>query len=94
MSRRIDLAQREANLAKVPSYAASTLPSTGEPVLIQRGIVGYFPARPDLDVAAFNATHGVTPAIQKAMEMGSMFGWDVPGADPDHYRDLNVEVTL
>lgn len=29
----------------------------------------------------FNARHEVTPAQRRAMEIGSMFGWDVPGAN-------------
>ena len=34
--------------------------------------------------------HGVTvtPAQEEAMKIGSMCGWDVPGADPDHCVDI------
>jgi len=34
-----------------------------------------------------NKDLGVTPAQQQAMETGSMFGWEVPGADPDNYNE-------
>ncbi len=38
---------------------------------------------------------GITPAQQEAMLVGSMFGWDVPGADPDHYdKEGNPNMTL
>jgi hypothetical protein len=30
--------------------------------------------------------YGVTPNQRAAMEMGSMFGWESPGADPDVYN--------
>lgn len=38
-------------------------------------------------VAELNRLEGVTPAQAKAMEIGSMFGWACPGADPDNYND-------
>lgn len=34
------------------------------------------------DADAFNARHGITAAQVEAMMIGSVFGWDVPGADP------------
>ena len=33
-----------------------------------------------------NEKLGVTPAQRQAMEIGSMAGWDVPGADPKNYE--------
>ena len=32
-----------------------------------------------------NTRAGVTPAQAQAMQIGSMFGWEVPGADPDRH---------
>lgn len=36
---------------------------------------------------AANADRGITKAQARAMEAGSMFGWDVPGADPRNYDE-------
>ncbi len=35
-----------------------------------------------------NRKRGVTPAQEEAMKIGSMCGWDVPGADPDNCEDI------
>lgn len=37
-------------------------------------------------VDRLNELEGVTPAQASAMAVGSMFGWHVPGADPDNYN--------
>lgn len=37
-------------------------------------------------VAELNTRAGVTPAQAEAMQIGSMFGWEVPGADPDNHK--------
>ena len=72
-------------LKKLPDMCAARLPNDKSPILIRRGVAGYWPApRPDMDVDAFNARKGVTPAQVMAMQIGSMFGWDAPGADPDY----------
>jgi hypothetical protein len=73
-------------LKKLPSMCAATDPQ-GAPVLLKRGVAGYWPLRPGFDVDGFNQRHGVTSRQVQAMEIGSIFGWDAPGADPDH--DIN-----
>jgi hypothetical protein len=45
----------------------------------------YWRMPPTFDVDAYNACNGVTVAQVQAMQVGSMFGWNVPGADPDSW---------
>jgi hypothetical protein len=61
--------------------------------IIKRGESGYYltdfdSAEASDDVARdcvkhFNKKLGVSPAHAEAMEIGSMFGWHVPGARPE-----------
>lgn len=57
---------------------------------IHRGIPGYTPVPSLNDEMAerFNKEWSVTPAQKEAMMIGSMFGWHVPGADPDNYDNV------
>lgn len=70
-------------LEKLPEICASRLPSDNSPIMLKRGVVGYWPAPPALDPDDYNARHGITPDQVEAMAAGSIFGWDCPGADPD-----------
>ena len=78
----------------LPDMCFSVLPGTGELICIKRGESGYYPSdwnTPDkernIEIADdANESMGVTPAQRQAMEIGSMFGWDVPGADPGIYE--------
>ena len=78
----------------LPEMCFSTLPGTGELICIKRGESGYYPSdwnTPDkernIEIADdANESLGVTPAQRQAMEVGSMFSWDVPGADPGNYE--------
>ncbi len=76
-------------LKKLPEFCYHTLPSTGELIGIQRGVPGYvkvakLPTGVDTLEKA-NELLSVTKAQAEAMLIGSMFGWHVPGADPDRY---------
>lgn len=78
--------QLESNLAKLPEHCYSVLLTDDSLILIKRGETGYYPADTGhkADLANFlNARMGVTPAQRMAMEIGSMAGFHVPGADPD-----------
>lgn len=81
------------NLNKLPEYCYSTLPSTGEIIVIKRGEKGYYPQRPENapwnpeNLDHINAQLGVTKAQVNAMTAGSMFGWDAPASNPDNYDE-------
>ncbi|MDU3779981.1 MAG: hypothetical protein E7G43_08475, partial [Flavonifractor plautii] len=74
---------------------SSTLRTTGQLICIKRGETGYYPSDWDtgdkegnVELAdELNEDLGVTPIQRQAMEIGSMAGWDVPGADPKHYEE-------
>ena len=78
----------------LPEMCFSTLPDTGELICIKRGESGYY--RSDWNTADrvqnreladfHNQELGVTEAQRKAMEAGSIFGWNCPGADPKTYE--------
>lgn len=57
------------------------------PYAIKRGVAGYLPivGMSDATAERLNERNGVTPAQFEAMQAGSMFGWEIPGADPDNY---------
>lgn len=78
-----------SNLDKLPPFAVVAGPD-GAPVYVLKGVSGYVEA-PELakhySVEEANALIGVSPAEAKAMEAGSMFGFDVPAADPDNYPE-------
>ena len=96
----------EPRLAEgLPDLCFSTLASTGELICIKRGERGYYPSDWSTEDRAENkaladynnAKLGVTDAQRKAMECGSMSGWDVPGADPAAYQSqeqTKQEVTM
>lgn len=79
----------------LPELCFSTLLTTGDLICIKRGETGYYPSDWDtgdkernVELAdQLNEELGVTMWQRKAMEVGSMCGWDVPGADPSKYQE-------
>lgn len=77
----------------LPELCFSVLPDTGQLICIKRGESGYYPSDWNTNDKARNAqiaddaneSLGVTPEQRQAMEVGSMFGWNVPGANPQTY---------
>ena len=75
---------------RLPAFCASRMPTTNEPILLHRGHKGFWPAPfPEFDPDEFNRDMGVTNAQRMAMEIGSIFGFHVPGANPDMHVHLN-----
>jgi len=72
-------------LKRLPPECMVREPSSGKGVLVRRGVRGYYPVQTRLTVEEFNEGI-VTPAQAEAMLVGSMCGWEVPGADPDNYE--------
>ena len=78
----------------LPELCFSTLRTTGQLICIKRGESGYYPSDWDtgdkernVELAdELNENLGVTPAQRQAMEIGSLAGWAVPGADPSNYE--------
>lgn len=88
--------QKTGKSFPLPNYCASVLKSTGDLVFLRRGMTGYYPApytkrgdRAGNEALAkqINDQFGYTKAQIAAMEAGSMFGWNVPGADPSRYDE-------
>lgn len=79
----------------LPEQCFSTLATTGQLICIKRGESGYSPSDWDtgdkernVELAdELNENLGVSPAQRQAMEVGSMCGWDVLGADPAKYLE-------
>lgn len=80
------------NLNKLPSFCLAYLLPDRKIILIYKGENGYRPSNCDAVkpeekqalVDSINQSFRVTKAQEKAMLNGSMFGWNTPGADPDH----------
>lgn len=98
----IEAKNREAKEHSLPLMCYSTLKSTGELIVIKQGEAGYFQTErntPNADVnrqtaARLNKMIGLSDAQLKAMEFGSMFGWDKPGARPEVYLKKPLEAQI
>lgn len=77
----------------LPETCYSILPSSGEVILIRNGESGYYPTdlawMNDAEKREFvdhrNQLLSISKAQEAAMLAGSMFGWNVPAADPSRY---------
>ena len=85
--------------SSLPEKCFAALKSTGEVIIVHRGVKGYTPTeqRPEgmsgqEGADALNAQLGVTKAQAAAMLAGSMFGWACPGADPACYDAQGLPV--
>lgn len=78
----------------LPRECLSTLPSSGEVILITRYQKGYTPRAINKTleenrawVDGYNERNGISKAQEAAMFAGSMFGWDTPAAKPKNYDE-------
>lgn len=85
--------------SSLPEKCFNHLESTGELILITKGEKGYVPMgiypqneSPEEAIAALNKANNVTPAQKAAMVAGSMFGWEVPAADPKNYDENGIAI--
>ena len=90
------IAQQHMN--KLPETCLSVLSGSGELIVIKRGESGYYhsdwntsdPVKNREIADLHNQKRSITHAQEQAMVVGSMAGWDVPGADPDSYDEKNT----
>lgn len=88
--------------SSLPDLCYANLPSTGELIIITKGESGYKNASSPYDspernkelAEGHNAEMGITKAQAAAMLAGSMFGWEVPAADPTNYDDNGTPVKI
>ena len=71
---------------RLPRVCLANKAVTGEPIRLLRGVSGYFKVHPSTDVDRFNNERGITEAQVEAMMIGSVCGWEVPGADPNTWE--------
>ena len=72
----------------LPTFCYGYLPTEGKLIRIDFAESGYTPVREDESnktAKELNEKMGVTPAQAEAMLAGSMFGWNVPAANPKNY---------
>ena len=88
------------NPAALPEHCYAVLPGSGQLIEVRRGEKGYYPCaystgdREYNKVLAnyFNAHEGISKAQAAAMLAGSMFGWNVPAADPACYDAEGIPI--
>jgi len=66
----------------LPQSAFVVHPVSGQVVLVQAGVMGYYELeyQPPYSADELNAAIGISKEQAAAMLAGSMFGWDAPAA--------------
>ena len=80
---------------ELPDFCLSTLPSSGQLIILRKGERGYYASEWDTGkreenqniAREHNRRWGISDIQEAAMSAGSMFGWNLPGADPQWYLD-------
>ena len=79
----------------LPRYCYGFIPTSQEEIRIDIAESGYTPVGRDGNmkhVLEMNRELGVTRQQMEAMKVGSMFGWNVPGADPKSYDEYGAAI--
>jgi len=74
----------------LPELCYSIEPLSGKTIILQRGQKGYNNLEncyEQMNPDEINEKLGITKAQSAAMLTGSMFGWDIPGANPEAYDE-------
>lgn len=87
---------------RLPDLCFSVRAATGELTCIKKGIQGCFRSEWNTNdveknratAAYMNEKLGVSDAQVKAMVFGSMFGWNLPGADPKSYMKVSLDTQI
>lgn len=79
---------------RFPKHCALHHPETGKKIRIDRGVMGYFDLPNEFAINVANSMWGASQKHVSAMLVGSMFGWDVPLANPDRYDDEGQLISL
>ena len=80
---------------ELPDFCLSTLPSSGQLIILRKGERGYYASEWDTGkreenqniAREHNRRRDISDIQEAAMRAGSMFGWHTPGADPQWYLD-------
>lgn len=82
--------EQQCAFSDLPEFCYAVTPE-GFLALIKRGQKGYYPVKTPLGVAPTdyakqqNSAMGISWAQERAMNGGSLFGWNKPIADPATY---------
>lgn len=80
------------NTNKLPHFCFCVLPTTSEVIMVTRNVMGYQShlngeVKGKEKAMELNEILDVTPAQMEAMSNGSLFGWDIPAANPDNFDE-------
>lgn len=75
---------------ELPDFCLSTLPSSGQLIILRKGERGYYASEWDTGkreenqniAREHNRRRGISDIQEAAMSAGSMFGWNLPGGRP------------
>ena len=79
----------------LPRYCYGFIPTSKEEIRIDIAESGYTSVGRDGNmkhVLEMNRELGVTRQQMEALKVGSLFGWNVPGADPKNYDEYGAAI--